>query len=120
MIKSVTDSSGIGYTTAMFVVMNKGKWDSLPADIQKIITQVCDEWVDKHGEAWNEADREGDSFVKELGHEIIPLSAEEATRWKVAVAPILNDYVKAATDKGLPGGDFLKDLQERIAALDTL
>ncbi|OQA24760.1 MAG: C4-dicarboxylate-binding periplasmic protein precursor [Verrucomicrobia bacterium ADurb.Bin345] len=120
VIKSVTDSSGIGYTTAMFVVMNKGKWDSLPADIQKIITQVCDEWVDKHGEAWNEADREGDAFVKELGHEIIPLSAEEATRWKVAVAPILNDYVKAATDKGLPGGDFLKDLQERIAALDTL
>lgn len=116
VIKSVTDSSGIGYTTAMFVVMNKDKWNSLPADIQQIISQVCDEWVDKHGEAWNQADREGEEFVKQLGRKTIPLSADELAKWKTAVAPILNDYVKATTDKGLPGSDFLKDLQEKIAA----
>ena len=116
VINSVTDSSGIGYTTAMFVVMNKNKWDSLPADIQQIIEQVSAEWVDKHGEAWNQADREGDEFVKQLGHETIPLSVEEEAKWKAAVAPILEAYVKTAGEKGLPGADFLKDLQEKIAA----
>ena len=116
VIESVTDSSGIGYTTAMFVIMNKAKWESLPADLQKIISDVSDEWVDKHGEAWNQADREGEAFVKELGREMIPLSDEELAKWKAAIAPILDDYVKACTEKGLPGGEFLKDLQAKIAA----
>lgn len=119
VIKFVTDSSGIGYTTAMFVVMNKDKWNSLPADIRKILDQVSDEWVDKHGEAWNESDREGEEFVRQLGHETIPLSDEEIARWKEAVAPILNDYVKASTEKGLPGEAFLKDLQDMIAASEN-
>jgi len=116
VISSVTDSSGIGYTTAMFVVMNKDKWNSLPAELQQIILQVCDEWVDKHGEAWNQADVEGREFVKQLGHETIPLSGEEVGKWKAAVAPILDSYVKTSSEKGLPGADFLKDLQEKIAA----
>lgn len=115
VISSVTDSSGIGYTTAMFVVMNKDKWNSLPADVQDVITRICDEWVDKHGEAWNQADLEGEAFVKELGHEIIPLPDAETARWKAAVAPILDGYVKASADKGLPGADFLRALQEKIA-----
>jgi TRAP-type C4-dicarboxylate transport system substrate-binding protein len=119
VIKFVTDSSGIGYTTAMFVVMNKDKWNSLPADIRKILDQVSDEWVDKHGEAWNESDREGEEFVRQLGHETIPLSDEEIARWKEAVAPILNNYVKASTEKGLPGEAFLKDLQDMIAASEN-
>ncbi len=117
VIKSVTDSSGIGYTTAMFVVMNKKKWDGLPEDIRKIIGQVSDEWVDKHGEAWNEADREGAEFVSQLGHETIPLSDDEVARWKAAVAPILDQYIQAAAGKGLPGSGFVKELQQKIAAV---
>ncbi len=115
VIDSVTDSSGIGYTTAMFVIMNKDKWNSLPEDIRQTITRVSDEWVDKHGAAWNQADQEGAEFVKQLGHNTIPLAPEELARWKAAVTPILDEYVKATADKGLPGGDFLKDLQARIA-----
>lgn len=116
VIDAVTDSSGIGYTTAMFVVMNKDKWNGLPADLQRVITEVSDEWVDKHGEAWNQADQEGLEFVRQLGHATVPLSAEELARWKAAVEPILDDYVKTSADKGLPGREFLKDLQDRIAA----
>ena len=78
VIESVTDSSAIGYTTAMFVTMNKDKWNSLPPDIQEIITQVSDEWVDVHGAAWDQADDEGRALVEELGREMIVLSPEEA------------------------------------------
>ncbi len=117
VIDVVTDSSGIGYTTAMFVVMNKDKWNSLPKDVQEIIDQVSDEWVKRHGEAWNQADREGAEFVKQLGHETLALPADELAKWKAAVAPILEDYVKATAEKGLPGSEFLKDLQEKIAAI---
>jgi TRAP-type transport system periplasmic protein len=35
VISSVTDATAVGYTTAMFVVMNKAKWDSLPAGMSR-------------------------------------------------------------------------------------
>lgn len=118
VIDSVTDSSAIGYTTAMFVVMNKKKWESLPADLQEIITQVSEEWVSKHGEAWDQADEEGRGFVRQLGREVIDLPKEEAGRWKQAVQPILDEYVQAAEAQGLPGKEFLSDLQQRVKAAD--
>ena len=59
VIKSVTDASALGYTTAMFVTMNKDKWNALDPELQEIITAVSEEWVDKHGAAWDEADNEG-------------------------------------------------------------
>lgn len=114
VIDSVTDSSVIGYTTAMFVVMNRDKWESLPAELQEIITQVSEEWVPKHGAAWDQADDEGRAFVKELGHGIIELPEAEAARWVEAVKPILDDYVKQSEEQGLPGSRFLADLQSRV------
>jgi TRAP-type transport system periplasmic protein len=117
VIEYVTDSSAIGYTTAMFVVMNRDKWKSLPPAVQKVFTQVSKEWVDKHGQAWDQADEEGKAFVTELKREIIPLSPAEAKRWQEAVKPMLDDYLKAANDKGLPGESFLKDIQDRLAAM---
>lgn len=114
VISYITDTKAIGYTTAMFVAMNQKTWEALPADLQRLIEEVSAEFVDKHGAAWNQADEEGLAFVKELGREIIPLSAEEEARWKAQVAPILDKYLAQAAEKGLPGADFLRDAQNRI------
>ncbi len=118
VISSVTDSTCIGYTTTMFVVMNKAKWESLPADIQQIFSEVNAEWIVKHGQAWDQADQEGRDFIASLTppRAIIPLSAEEQAKWKAAVAPVLNGYTAAAKEKNLPGEEFLKDLQEHVAS----
>ena len=40
VVKSTTDCKSVGYTTAMFVVMNRSKWEKLPADVQKIFTEL--------------------------------------------------------------------------------
>ena len=114
VIDSVTDSSIIGYTTAMFVAMNKQKWESLPADIQKIFTDVSKEWVNKHGNAWNQADEDGKKFVESLNHKIIPLAADEQMKWKQAVQPVIDEYVAAAKAKNLPGEKFLADIQKML------
>jgi len=115
VIESVTETSVIGYTTSMFVVMNKGVWDRLGPELQKVFMDVSDEWVAKHGQAWDQADREGEAFVKELKHEIVTLSDEEQQRWQTAVKPILDEYVAKAAEKNLPGKEFLTDLQSLIA-----
>ena len=47
MVSSTTLNYGSAYTTGFFVVMNKEKWASLPADIQKIIEEINAEWIVK-------------------------------------------------------------------------
>jgi TRAP-type transport system periplasmic protein len=114
VIKNTTNCSGIGYTTSMFVVMNKKKWDSLPKDIQKIISDVNKEWIDVHAKTWDSLDEEGKAFTLSLGNKIIPLSKAENLRWKNAVAPVITEYVTAADAKGLPGGKAVKETEKLI------
>lgn len=117
VINHVTDASAaIGYTTTMFVAMNRARWESLPEDLQKIISDVSAEWVDKHGLVWNKADDEGRAFVAELGRDTIPLSREEAEAWRARLAPVLDAYVEATEAKGLPGRAFLDDLRAMLDA----
>ena len=46
---------------------------------------------------------------------MISLSPEEQQKWKQAVQPVLDAYVKAAKEKNLAGDQFLKDAQDLIA-----
>jgi len=98
VIKYTTNCPVVGYTTAMFVVMNKDKWNALPDDVKKIIDETAEEWVAVHGKAWDAADEEGRKFTLGLGNEIIELSAEENAKWRKAVEPIINDYASKAPD----------------------
>jgi TRAP-type transport system periplasmic protein len=114
-IDFVVDSSAIGYTTAMFVVMNKEKWAQLPADVQKVFTDVSQEWIAKHGQAWDQADQAGREFVTQLKRQFIQLPDAEQQQWKDAVKPVLEDYVKKSKEKNLPGDTLLADVQAELA-----
>ena len=96
-----TAAFSAAYTTSFFVVMNKDKWNSLPPDVQKIIEEINAEWVVKHGEAWEASDMAGIKFFLNQGGEIIGVDAKEQARWKQAVAPIVDEYIKENTAKGI-------------------
>ncbi len=119
VINSITETSVIGYTTSMFVVMNKGAWDRLSPELQKIFTEVSNDWVDKHGQAWDQADMEGKAFIEELKREVIMLPETEQQLWQKAVQPVLDEYVTNTTEKDLPGAEFLADLQSLIKKHST-
>jgi TRAP-type C4-dicarboxylate transport system substrate-binding protein len=95
------------YTTSFFVVMNKDKWNSLPADIQKTIEEINSEWVIKHGEAWDASDMEGIGYFLSQGGVIIGLDKKEAARWKKAVRPVIDDYIEAMNKKGFNGKEIV-------------
>jgi TRAP-type transport system periplasmic protein len=114
VVKFTTDCFDVGYTTVFFVVMNLKKWNSLPPDARKVLDDVSREWIDVHGKAWDEADKEGRTFTLSLGNQIIPLSAQESTRWKKAVRPTIEEYVKNAEQKGVPGRKSVKEAESLI------
>jgi TRAP-type C4-dicarboxylate transport system substrate-binding protein len=109
VIKYTTECYDIGYTTAMFVVMNLRQWNGLAETDQKIIEEVAAEFVAIHGETWDRADQEGKAFTLSLGNELIPLSAEESARWRQAVDPVIQDYI-ANTPNGAGYVDQLRSL----------
>jgi TRAP-type C4-dicarboxylate transport system substrate-binding protein len=108
LVKYSIENYGSSYSVGFFVVMNKNKWNALPADIQKVFTQVSEEYTDKVGALWDQTDREGIEFAKSKGVKLLPLSKEEDARWATAVKHLQDDYVAAMKAKGLPGDQALK------------
>jgi TRAP-type C4-dicarboxylate transport system substrate-binding protein len=114
VVKFTTEDWGASYSSGMFVVMNKDKWNALPPDIQKIIEKINGEWIEKQGKTWDEVEKEGRDHTLKLGNKIISLSKEENEKWAKAVNPLLDEYVNNMKGKGLPGDEVLK------FCLDTL
>jgi TRAP-type C4-dicarboxylate transport system substrate-binding protein len=110
VIKSTTECDVVGYTTAMFVVMNRDKWNAL-SDAQKAIFEKVDtEWIDVHGKRWDKVDQEGRDYTLSLGNTIVPLSDAEKVRWRDAVRPVIDQYAAEVTTKGLNGKKIVETL----------
>ena len=116
VVKYTTDCYNVGYTTTMFVVMNLKKWEQLPDDLKQILTDVSQEWIEVHGKTWDTVDKAGREYTVSLGNEIISLDETEKTHWKVAVEPIITEYVEAVNKKGFPGVQFIDDITGMIEA----
>jgi len=117
VVKFTTESYGTANSSGFFIVMNKDKWNALPAEIQKTIEQVNEEWIEKTGRLWDEIDKAGRDFTLKLGNEIIPLSKEENERWAKAIKPVLDEYVTNMKTKSLPGEEALKFCMDRLKKL---
>lgn len=107
---------GSSYSTGFFIAMNKGKWNALPPDIQKIFEQVSEVYIEKTGALWDSTDKDGIKFMTDRGGKMISLSKEEDARWAAAVKPLLNAYVEEMKGKNLPGEEALKFCQDFIKA----
>ena len=108
VVKYSMDSCPVAWTSAWYVVMNKKKWDSMPRDWQRIIEKVNAEWIDKMGKVWEEVDASGKAYFIKRGGKIVALPKSEDERWRKAVQPVLDNYVKTTKAKGLPGDQVLK------------
>lgn len=92
VVKYTTECFSVGYTTAMFVVMNLKKWNSFPDGVKKVIDEVCDEWVDVHGKTWESTDKAGREFTLSRGNKLISLSKTESEKWRKAVESVIAGY----------------------------
>jgi len=107
---------GNAFVGGAFVVMNKGKWNAFPADVQKTIEEINVEYIEKLARLWDDYDKEAKDYFIEKGGKIIVLPKAEADRWAEKVRPLLDDYVKETKAKGLPGDEALKFFQDYLKA----
>jgi TRAP-type C4-dicarboxylate transport system substrate-binding protein len=117
VVKFTTECFGASYSSGMFVVMNKQKWNALSPDVQKIIEKINEEYIEKQGKTWDEIDKAGRDATLKLGNKIISLSQDEDWKWTKAVKPLLDEYKKNMKEKGLPGDEVLSFYLQTIYKL---
>ena len=112
IVKYRTDwSPCIGCSFA--VVMNKPAWNSLPADVQKVMDDLSLEQSIWTGEYMDAHCAESLQWaIDEQGLEVITISPEEKASWDELVEPIADDYLADMAAKGLPGEEYLAILAE--------
>jgi TRAP-type C4-dicarboxylate transport system substrate-binding protein len=96
--KYATECWPIGQVYTFYLVMNKGSWNKLPPNIQKIFNEYPFE--EKFATVWNDIDIDGKKYGMEKGLKFIELPSAEITKWKKAVEPVLDTYVKKMVASG--------------------
>jgi TRAP-type C4-dicarboxylate transport system substrate-binding protein len=117
LIKYVTASWRVGSAYCFYVVMNKQKWDSLPADVKKVIADFSKEFVERWTVEWNNIDIGGREFFLQQGGRIETIPDADNPKWIKAVRPVIEDYKKDLTSKGYKASeidDWIRFVDSRI------
>jgi TRAP-type C4-dicarboxylate transport system substrate-binding protein len=100
-----------------YVAMNKDSYKKLPADIKEIFDTLVGEYKEQFLLMWNAVDYAGKEYGVEKGVEFIDLPPSEMARWKAAMEPVINNYVKTMVGKGFSEAEvrgWIKFLRDRI------
>ena len=111
-LKFVTDYPTVVVTFA--AVMDKKRWDKLPADVQKVIEELGPEMATWTGN-YHDNDNVGAALkwaTKEHKLEVLPLAADERARWDAKLKPMEDQWVSEAAAKGLPAARYMTRLRE--------
>lgn len=103
------------YSMTFFVVMNKKKYESLPADLKKIIDENSGlEMSIAAGKAYDMGDIPGRKLFETKGGTVYQLPAAEREKWIKAAMPVKEAWIKDMQSKGLPGQEVLDYAQEML------
>jgi TRAP-type transport system periplasmic protein len=111
--KFVTMTDTVIYPFA--VVMNMDAWNKLPKDVQKVMDDLAREQAQWTGAYNDQAVEAAIKWSKETqGVEFITLPKDEKAKWDAKLAPIVDGWIKKATEKGLPGKQIVDDIKALI------
>ncbi|MGE0340948.1 MAG: TRAP transporter substrate-binding protein [Xanthobacteraceae bacterium] len=104
------------YVAAFIFAMNKAKYDSLPADLKKVIDDnsglATSKWV---GKVMDEGDAPGLAAAQKRNNTIVALDAKETQRWKDAAKPVIAAWAAEMKGKGIDGEALIKDFEALVA-----
>jgi TRAP-type C4-dicarboxylate transport system substrate-binding protein len=112
---SETDPSEPAFYTSTFVfAMNQAKYDSLPADLKKVIDANSGQALSGQiGKAFLAADAEGKKLTARNTTNVIP--KEELANWRKAAQGVTDAWVGEMTAKGVNGQQLLDSARALIA-----
>ena len=116
LVENHTEFTGNALYVLTFVLaMNKDKYESLPADLQKVIDDNSGlEFSVFAGGTQEDADGPARELALDLGNNIITLDADQTAVWREAAQPIYEQWVKDMNDRGLDGQALIDEARMLI------
>jgi TRAP-type C4-dicarboxylate transport system substrate-binding protein len=117
LVKNHTEFSGKALYTITFVLaMNKAKYDSLPADLKKVIDDNSgQEFSAFAGKTQAGADGPARAKAVEMKNNIITVSEADTAKWRELSQPVYDQWATDVTAKGIDGKALIKEAQDLIA-----
>jgi len=101
------------FVVSFAVVMNKEKWEALPADVKKVIDDLRREQAEWTGDYMDRHVKESLAWSKaKYNHQVFPLSKKDQAEVTRLVQPMLDDYIKRTEGQGIPGKKIVGDVQQ--------
>ena len=103
------------YSAVFIMAMNPAKYDSLPADLKKVIDNNSGAALVKHiGKTWDESAAPGRKAASDRKNTFYMIPGSELTQWKAASASLYDEWIAEATAKGNDGKALLAKAQSLI------
>jgi TRAP-type C4-dicarboxylate transport system substrate-binding protein len=115
VLEQATLFPGGMYSSAFGFFMNEDKWNKLPKQDQDAIEKISGEHIARlAGASWDEADRKGMEALKKSGVKIVNANSEFVAEVKKRSAPIIDEWVQAASAKGVDGAKILAEFRDEL------
>lgn len=103
------------FTAGFVMAMNQAKYDSLPADLKRVIDNHSGATLSRTiGRYWDEATAPGRKAAQDRGNTFVKINAAETDRWIQASAPLYDEWVADMDKRGLPGKQMLQDARDLV------
>jgi TRAP-type C4-dicarboxylate transport system substrate-binding protein len=103
------------YSSAFGFFMNEGKWQKLSKQDQEAIDKLSGEHLARFaGKSWDEADRKGLEAMKKAGVPVVNADPAFVAEVRKRSEPIIEDWVKKASAKGIDGAKVLAEFREEL------
>ena len=113
---SETDPTRPALYSAVFVfAMNQAKYDSLPADLKKVIDDNSGAALSQQiGKIWDGSQAAGRKAAQDRGNTFTMIPASELDNWVKASAPLYDDWVADMDKRGANGKALLSEARELL------
>jgi TRAP-type transport system periplasmic protein len=103
------------YTSPMFVVMNRDSWERLSPDQQTLVDEYAGRPLSiEAAQAYDEARVDARDLIDAEGIEMIELSDDELERWRDAARSVIDEWIEAREQDGVPGAAMVERLREIV------
>jgi TRAP-type C4-dicarboxylate transport system substrate-binding protein len=115
VLEQATIFPGGMYSSAFGFFMNRDKWAKLSKEDQAAIEKLSGEHIARlAGRSWDEADQKGLDAMKKSGVKIVNADPALVAEVKKRSAPIIDDWVKQASAKGIDARKILDEFHAEL------